>query len=240
MYCQKCQDTGWTTETIDGLGVASRCDCLLRKRTESLLPGSGMPSKYARCDFENFHLSHLPDEAQNALRPILFQVRAFAREFPLRADPRGILLQGGNGIGKTHLAAAALRVILDKGHEGRFINYQALLRLIRSGYDVPFGGSRMREYDEIEDVEVLLLDDLGANRVTDWVEDTITELIAQRHDHERSLIVTTNYAVTPNHALPYLGLRIGERATSRLREMCRVFTIPAIADHRGTGRTALA
>jgi DNA replication protein DnaC len=128
-----------------------------------------------------------------------------------------------------------MRLILEKGHDCRFVNYQELLRIVKAGYDEPFGNSRTEAYDQIAEVEVLLLDDLGSNRVTGWVEDTITDLIAQRHDHERATIVTTNYcpSVNENRAYPSLAGRIGERATSRLREMCKILEMPRLDDHRG-------
>jgi len=247
--CPWCHDTGWIARDVDGLGVATRCECIARTHSEQVLPKAQIPSKYTTCDLEdNFVIpQQITKEARGQLQFILATVKAYAHQFPMRSDPRGLLFYGANGVGKTHLAVAALRRILDKGHEGRFINYQALLRLIRGSYDQPFGSiERTAEYDAIEDVQVLLLDDVGSNRVNGWVEDTITELIAQRHDNERATIVTTNYSPdreqsvsdkareVPLEVFPCLADRIGERATSRLREMCKIIAMPSgLEDHRG-------
>jgi len=95
------------------------------------------------------------------------------------------------------------------------------------------------------DAEVLMLDDLGAHRVTDWVEDTITSIVTWRCNNRRALIATTNLpdgdvgsALTERSALGKpeyritLGERIGARARSRLFEMCTVIRMPAIEDYR--------
>lgn len=176
------------------------------------------------------------------MRGVIAAMETFARNFspflPGGKSTRGLLIYGPNGTGKTHLAIAAFRRILGElGIEGRFINYQALLRMIKSSYDQPFGRSeRTVEYDSLETSELLLLDDLGSNRVTDWVQDTITDLIAQRYDNQRPMIVTTNYSpekgATQTDSFGYLGDQIGERATSRLREMCATLPMPRIGDYR--------
>jgi DNA replication protein DnaC len=155
------------------------------------------------------------------------------------------LLMGDPGTGKTHLAVAAFRAILAKGFEGLFFDYQNLLDKIRSGYDSASGASDREAYRIAMDKEVLLLDDLGAHRVTDWVEDTVTSIITSRCNQGRPLIATTNlidpdagyvtYERSSSGKVDYrttLSERIGPRARSRLFEMCRVIKMPVIEDFR--------
>jgi DNA replication protein DnaC len=231
--CKWCHDTGWiSSRDTDGIAAATRCECVSEARAENLTPRAQIPHKYAASTLDNFVIpKNLTPSTFGHLQQIILLVKSYTRSFPMREDPRGILFYGGNGVGKTHLATATLRLILAAGFEGRFINCQALLRLIKESYDQPFGmGDRNAAYLEIQDAEVLLLDDLGSSRVTDWVEDTITDLIAQRHDNQRATIVTTNYSPVDGS----LAARIGERATSRLREMCRPLAFPSdVEDHRG-------
>jgi DNA replication protein DnaC len=118
-------------------------------------------------------------------------VKSFARDFPA-VDPPGLLLVGDPGSGKTHLAVGAMKALLDKGHECLFFDYQNLLDRIRSGYDATSGGSDREAYRSALDAEVLVLDDLGAHRVTEWVEDTVTAIITYRCNHRKPLIATTN------------------------------------------------
>jgi DNA replication protein DnaC len=176
---------------------------------------------------------------------VLMQVRAFVREFPASERP-GLLLVGDAGTGKTHLAVAALRAVVDKGYEGLFFDYQNLLDRIRAGYDSASGSSDREAYRSAQDAQVLLLDDLGSRRVTDWVEDTVTSIITYRCNYRKPLIATTNLPdddVT-GRVLDYrdasgvavsrrsLGEMIGVRARSRLFEMCRVIRMPAVEDYR--------
>jgi len=146
------------------------------------------------------------------------------------------------GTGKTHLAVAALKALLDKGHEGIFFDYQNLLDRIRSGYDRSSGTSDQEAYRSALESDILLLDDLGSHRVTDWVEDIVTSIITYRCNHRKPLIATTN--VPDENVVDYkdaggvvvsrktLAEVIGTRARSRLHEMCRVLKMPAVEDYR--------
>jgi DNA replication protein DnaC len=171
----------------------------------------------------------------------MMQVRSFVREFPAGERP-GLILAGDTGTGKTHLAVAALRAIMERGHEGLFFDFQNLLDRIRSGYNASSGASDREAYRTAMDCEVLLLDDLGSHRITEWVEDTVTSIITYRCNHKKPLIATTNldFEETAGYTTPggtqiarkSLGDVIGQRARSRLHEMCRIVRMPSVEDYR--------
>jgi len=142
---------------------------------------------------------------------------------------------------------AALNILISRGFEGLFFDYQNLLERIRAGYDASSGQSDREAYRSALDSEILLLDDLGAHRVTDWVEDTVTSIVTYRCNNRKPLIATTNLpdpdagstVVERNpgagmkvYARVTLAERIGIRARSRLFEMCRVIRMPQVEDYR--------
>ncbi len=195
-------------------------------RTLQLQERSNIPLNYQNSAFDNLKLPTGNPPARNGLSIVINTVRSDAREFPA-GDP---------GTGKSHLAVAALLALID---------YQNLFEQIKAGYDPSSGSSNREAFRSALDTEILLLDDLGAHRVTDWVEDTVTSIITYRCNHRKALIATTNLPDPDAGSLVVergvggkveyrttLSERIGSRARSRLFEMCRVFKMSQVADFR--------
>ncbi len=245
--CTICGGSGWKIIEREGTTGAERCECALSGRAVEVEGKAGIPPNYQKASFDNFVLPPDNPIANSALAQIVLIVNSYARQFPATEKPGLLLIGEDTGSGKTHLAVAALRVILAKGFEGIFFDYLNLLDRIRSSWDASSGTPDREAYRTAIEADVLLLDDLGSHRPTEWVQDTVTSLITYRCNHKKPLIATTNLpdpdagfnVVQRSEHMPNqvvykatLAERIGARARSRLFEMCKVVRMPQVEDYR--------
>lgn len=242
VLCDRCQGTGWVIVEREDISGAEKCDCALVGRSQRIERGAGIPPAYQNASFDNFVLPMDNPMARSGLGTLLLTVKNFVREFP-NGDRPGLLLVGDTGTGKTHLAVAVLRSLISRGFDGVFFDYQQLFEKIRAGYDEMSGSSDKEAYRTALEAEILLIDDLGAHRYKEWVEDTITSIITYRCNHRKPLIATTNLPdderipdfKTAGNTTVYkktLADVIGGRSRSRLHEMCKVVRMPAVEDYR--------
>src|SRR5579862_2596089 len=242
MSCEKCKETpGFIlTEYADGRTSAAKCDCSKVGYQEAVKGRANIPETYRTAALDNFKLPEDNPGARSRYATALNNVRTYIREFPT-VSPSGLLFIGPTGTGKTHLAVATLRGLLDRGFEGVFFNFSKLLDHIRAGWKPDAGTMDRTAYSLAEETPILVLDDLGAHRVKDWVEDTVTEIITERCNNRLATIFTTNlpdtYSGDPSIPLDEhsqwkqsieqykykrtLEEHIGSRARSRLFEMCK-------------------
>ena len=241
--CPHCGGSGWKITELDGISAAERCECASVGREKRIAERSNIPLLYRNASVDSFVLPVDNPTARTGLGTVVITVRSFVREFPNVPKP-GLLFMGPPGTGKTHLAVAALRGLMARGFEGIFFDFQNLLDRIRSGYDQASGTMDREAYRTALDTDILLLDDLGAHRVTDWVEDTVTSIVTHRCNNKKSTIITTNLRDPEAgdkrgsglqediHGKYFLEERIGMRARSRLFEMCRLVRMPIVEDYR--------
>ncbi len=231
--CLECGGTGWRIARRDRYEFAERCACVGRRDPERALRAAGIPERYLHCTVESFELW---DASNPSLGRAQQLTREFVDEFPARE--RGLLYYGSSGTGKTHLAVAALRaLILDKGVRGYYVNLLELVQRLMMAFDAG-GAARQEILEPVVEADVVVLDELGAGKVTPWVLDLLYFVVNSRYMSQRLTLCTTNYKDGPGGegdvnadlgANPYraatmaresLADRIGVPLRSRLYEMC--------------------
>jgi DNA replication protein DnaC len=219
-------------EIISGKG-ARRCACRLSDLRRRLFKQSRVPRRHEECFLSNYRPA-----TENVSQVLAFkQAYRLVREYP--AVGRGLLFAGPVGVGKTHLAVAILRGLTEKGVPGLFCEYGSLLKEIQDSYNSVSRTSEMSVLAPIYDSEVLVLDELGASKPTEWVLDTMSHIIGRRYNGKKLTIFTTNY--TDERSSPAgetLQDRIGARLRSRLYEMCSTVMIEGEDYRRSLGGLA--
>lgn len=213
MPCELCDGTSWKTITVEGIERVTRCDCWHQQLYETLLKNARIPRRYLHCELTNFE-THT-DSQRTAHRRALKLVD----EFPI-AD-RGLLLYGEAGVGKTHLAVAVLKeIIRRKGGRAVFFETRELLKLVRDTYSARAEASELDVLQPVLQAELLVLDDLGAEKKSEWVEETLGLVINTRYSERRLTVITTNLSDTDNTEPTSFAYQLGLRTRSRLLEMC--------------------
>jgi DNA replication protein DnaC len=215
--CSLCFGTGM--EVVAGKG-ARRCRCRTHDAQTKLFESARIPRRYSKCSLSNYHPA---SNNGSQLRAFNYAYR-LVHEYP--AIDRGLLLIGPCGIGKTHLVAAIIRGLVEKGVPCLFYEFGALLKRIQESYDALVQTSEMKVLAPVFEAEVLVLDELGASKPTDWVRDTMMQIINARYNERKLTIFTTNYMdERRGQTDETLEDRIGVRLRSRLYEMCRTLSI---------------
>jgi DNA replication protein DnaC len=225
MPCPLCDDTGWKPIEENGIRRVVRCDCWRDQLGATRLAESNIPKRYQHCTLDNFVAYN------ESLEKAVVQARRVADAFP--AVTRGLLLEGQPGVGKTHLAVAVLKqAIQTTGARGLFYDTRELLRIIRSTYDPSIHTTELEVLRPVMYADFLVLDDLGAEKTSEWVDETMNLIVNTRYNERRLTIFTSNYPDIPDDTEPNsLLFRIGFRMRSRLHEMCEFLVLDG-ADYR--------
>jgi DNA replication protein DnaC len=203
-----CDGDGFVVDEVTRVAVPCRCRAqrIERRRARSL--SAVIPKKYRNASFDRPPVTDMP-------APQVQLVKRFVRDLDANLDAgRGLWFYGGVGTGKTTLAMIVSQAALDAGRSVATYSLPRLLAEIRATFETDAEGSYVDFLDRLAIVDLLHIDDVGAERTSDWVLEQLYSIVNARYEDERSVIITTNLERDE------LAEQIRERTVSRLEEMC--------------------
>lgn len=232
--CPICGGVGLVqVASASGLWVSRACECQEMVRYHRRLAAAQIPERYRHCSLESYETDF--NGANPSLTHAKMNARKFAETYPVDTAGNGLLFVGTAGLGKTHLAVGVLqRLVQERGARGLFCDYRELLKKIQNSFNPQVNSTELELLKPIFAAEVLVLDDLGAQKPSEWVWDTVALILNTRYNDKQTTIISTNYpdlpagagfkpstdGKTPARSEDTLGDRIGDRMRSRLAEMC--------------------
>jgi DNA replication protein DnaC len=204
-----CDGSGFLVD--EATNTARDCSCrgarIAAARTRSL--EGRIPRRYRGVSFDRPPISDLGRTAPDQIQ----KVRRYTRSIGQELDAgHGLWIVGDVGTGKTSLAMLVSRTALDAGRSVAIYSLPRLLNLLRESLESP--GGLIDLLDRLAAVDLLHIDDLGAENQTDWVLEQLYSIVNSRYESERAIVTTSN--LMPDE----LSDRLGARTVSRLEEIC--------------------
>lgn len=214
--CATCNGTGWVIKNRKGVEYASRCKCRVGDLVLNKGQSANIPQRFLGAEVKDYR----PDSQNPSQKRAKNAIEKFIQDYP--AVERGLLLQGSIGLGKTRLICAiGFELIKKMDVDVYYIDWNDLVRDMRTGED-----HASRDFQAINQlinrligVELLLFDELGASKVSPWVNDNIYYVINKRYNQKKVTVCATNFYDDPSDGKESLTDRIGDRIRSRLLEM---------------------
>lgn len=198
--CEKCADSGYV-----GLKM---CSCLRKEFILAETENSGLGKLLKTQSFDNFSLRFYSGRDETMMKHNLDRLRAFAENFTSESS-ESFLLLGATGLGKTHLSTSVAKVVLDRGYNVVYRTAQDIMSVFerqRFG-DGHQGDGTEREFFE---AELLIIDDLGTEVVTQYTVSWLYDIINSRTNEDMPTIINTNLTKEE------LRSRYADRITSRI------------------------
>ncbi|MEJ7785452.1 MAG: ATP-binding protein [Solirubrobacteraceae bacterium] len=214
-----CDGSGFVVDEATRTAAPCRCRAQIISRRKARSLSAVVPRRYKDVSFDRNPVAQMPEIV---VRPIRAYIRALEQNL---RDGRGLWLFGNVGTGKTTLAMLVAKAALEAGHSVAIYSMPRLLNEIRRTYDEGSDSSYIQLLDRLAEVDLLHIDDVGAEKSSAWVLEQLYAIVNARYEAERSMTITTNLD------LEALIEQIGHRTVSRLKEMCEAIPLDG-RDHR--------
>jgi len=215
--CPRCADEGY----VDG----RPCSCLLQAELGGIINNSGLPKKLRAQTFERFDLKWYSNiemtpigiSERRCAAEALTTCRGFVASILEGRGRTGLFVSGNPGLGKTFLLSAVCNSLLEARVPTLYVVFCDLIAAIKETFsDGSSTNTESRIMSAAREAKVLVLDDLGAEQVTDFVINRLFDIVNFRCNHELPLVVSSNLS------MQQIGQLYDDRIASRLWEMCEV------------------
>lgn len=221
-----CDGSGFVVDEVSNTAAPCKCRAQIISRRKARSLSAVIPRRFAEVSFDRNPVAQMPD-------PVVRPIRAFVRGIEENlGSGRGLWLGGDVGTGKTTLAMLVAKSALEAGLSVAIYSLPRLLNEIRRTYDEGSDSSYIQLLDRLAAVDLLHVDDLGAEKSSPWVLEQLYAIVNARYEGERSMVITTNLDRGA------LVDQIGERTVSRLEQMCEVIPVFGTDNRQVVGRKA--
>jgi DNA replication protein DnaC len=214
--CPHCDGSGFRVD--EATNTAYNCECravrISRRRNRNL--SNVLPKRYRNASLESTIIHDIRARAPGQVRAVEHYLRDINAELD---SGHGLWLFGGPGTGKTELAMLVSKTALTAGRSVAVYTLPRLLAEIRKTFDAANDTTYLDLLDRLGDVDLLHIDDVGAEQTSPWVLEQLYAIVNARYEEERAIIITTNLERDE------LAGQIGERTVSRLEQMCELLPL---------------
>lgn len=213
--CPKCRDTGWISYEKDGKTYAENCDCGCYEKDieDRRLKFASIPLGYRDATFKDISTKYYKKpESKQTIKACYDSVKYWFEHIEESEESgKGLYMWSlAKGSGKTLMAAAVTNELLAIKRKVKFTTSMDILDAIRESYDKDSEETEAKLLSDLTRADILIIDDFGTERCTDWVSEKFYQIINKRYINRKITIFTANYDIQD---LPY-----DERISSRIKE----------------------
>ena len=198
--CQTCKGVGWIIE--DDVAI-DRCDCLKQQIQQNLLKNSMLNETFKHKKFQDYKPRN---EKQEEMLQMAIDYTINYHEIK-NYRSNGMALLGSVGIGKTHLLASITNELAFQGHKVLFIDTTSFIKELRDSIKQD---NMSQHLEKVKNCEILILDDLAKEKVTEWVQEQYYYIINHRYNAGKPLLYSSNCTMAE------IGKLLGDATASRL------------------------
>jgi len=209
--CPDCKNTGWLPPEETAAGTVRpprKCHCLLKEELEDTYRAAGLTGPLREQTFERFDLTVYPPAHRDYMERLAAYCRGFAERICAGSDEESILLMGDVGLGKTFLCSAIANLLVAAKRQVVYFTLSEFMDLVRL-YKFEDDADYRDGIQRLLDADLIILDDLGAEKVTEFAGQELFNIINHRMNRQKPMVISTN--LTPGEIQEIYGARIASR-----------------------------